>query len=295
MRIAFIQDMDPLVEGGGAQWTDRAHILEGFKRGHEIQIIVPQTNLGDLDEKFDLAIISNSMTLRTEQYDSLQRRGIPYVIFAHDFGVWLCKWRLLFPMEERCRDQCYLRDRWRPYLQASRLIVWLSPLHRRSWLFAYPDLRTHPYHLSPSPVSPQEFYPMGLPRRGALAVNADQEYKGADNLALWAQAHPDVDITLIGSNPEYQFPSNVKRIGAVRYQKMNEMYNQHEYFVHLPGNIGPFDRVAAEAYLAGCHIVGNRLVGALSWPFFKQGKEAVKAALTASPTKFWEAVERAAR
>ena len=135
-RIAWCQDMDPLVEPGGAQMNDRAMIRYGLTaKGHDIQIVVPNINGNELGDNYDLVVISNAMTLREEAYVDLQRRKIPYVIFAHDYGPQLCKWRLYFPMEDRCQSLCYLRDRWRPHLLGAAGLVYLSPLHRLAWEF----------------------------------------------------------------------------------------------------------------------------------------------------------------
>lgn len=293
MKLAFLQDL-PLDAGGGAQSTDRTMVLEGVRRGHDIQVIAPNINLDALNASYDLAIISNCRSFNiAEVSKSLRERKIPWVLFHHDYMQ--CKWRLYYPLEEKCRT-CFLRERWLPVFREAILNVWLSPLHRRTALFSYPELRDRPYALVPSPVSPTEFYPMDLPRVGAVAVNAALDFKGRRLFVEWAKAHPDTPITLVGQEPDEDFdaPSNVKFVGPVPQHAMNAVYNAHETFLHLPDHRMPFDRTVAEAYLAGCHIVGNANVGALSWPFFKQGREAVVQAMLESPKRFWTAVGRAA-
>lgn len=294
LKIAWIQDMDPMVNGGGAELNDRAMILYGLKQWHDIKIIVPSYNISDLEHDYDLAIISNSTTFGTPYYDELERRKVPYVLFVHDAGPQLCRYRLLFPAEPRCKDVCYLRDRWRGYLQRSRLIIWLSSLHRRAWLYGYPDLKNHPYALVPSAINSFQFYDLHYERHGALAVNAGALYKGAENVAKWAAMHPEIKLTLVGGNPEgFIFPENVEIQGLISYAKMNELYNRHEYFVHLPANVGPFDRTCVEAYLAGCKLVVNKLVGATYWPQFKKGRTAVSDMCLNAPDRFWKAVIKA--
>ncbi len=295
MKVAYIQDMDPLVSGGGAQLTDRAHINRGLERGHAVQIIVPAQNIEELEDPYDLAVVSNSMSLRPDTYESLKQRGIPYVIFAHDMGPWVCRWRLFYSMEDRCRTICYLRPRWRPILQESALIVWLSPLHRWSWLWAYPELRTHPYALAPSPVDAKRFYAMREPRTGALAINAGIKYKGADAFLKWAEGNPLMRITLAGGKEDdVNLPPNVEFIGYVPQAKLNELYNKHEFFWHCPPTVGPFDRTVAEAYLAGCKLIVNRNVGATSYRAFRKGREAVAKLCGDSPNVFWTAIEKTA-
>lgn len=293
MRVLWVQDLDPLVSPGGAELNDRRHIQEGWRRGHEVQVVVPGQNPHDLDSEANLVILSNSMSLPLGAYAHWRERHIPWVIFAHDYGPWVCKWRLHYPMEERCRTLCFLRERWGAILQEARLLIWLSPLHQRAWLYAYPELEPHPHALVPSAVDVERFRDLGQPRGGVVMVNSLAGFKGAENVLRWAEAHPDVQITHVGGNQEGRaLPPNVRDIGYVPRAQMNEVLNRHETFLHLPSTPQPFDRTVVEAYLAGCHIEANELVGALSWPWWREGREAVRQACAAAPQTFWTEVER---
>ena len=281
-----------MATGGGAQLTDRAHFLEGRLRGHDIDLWLPSS--GTVDFQVDGAIISNATSFGFDFLRDLTTTK-PCVWFLHDYWP-ACRYRLYYPMlEDRCRAlPCYLKERWLPVLQKAKLIVWLSPLHRESWLWLYPELESVPYHLAPSPVNPDKFYDMKLPRKGVVAVESLAEFKGKRHVLQWAEEHPDVEITFVGGTPEADsLPSNCRDAGLVPYHLMNEVYNQHEALLHLPQSPSPFDRTTAEAYLAGCRIIGNELIGALSWPFFREGRDAVAKACRESPQGFWEAIERA--
>ena len=293
MRILWVQDLDPLVSPGGAELNDRQHIIEGIRRGHEVQVVVPGLNPHDLERPADLVVVSNSMSLPLAAYDNWRVRRIPWVIFAHDYHPWVCKWRLFYPMEDRCRTLCFLRERWAPILQEARLLIWLSPLHRWAWLYAYPALESHPHALVPSAVDVELFRDLGQPRSGVVMVNSLAGFKGAANVLQWAEVHPGVEITHIGGNQEGRaLPPNVRDVGYVGRTQMNEQLNRHETFLHLPSTPMPFDRTVVEAYLAGCAIEANELVGALSWPWFREGREAVRVACRAAPQTFWTEVER---
>lgn len=290
MKIGWLQDLDPMTEFGGAQFTDRAHIVTGFRRGHDVHVLVPGKPSDPL-ESFDLVIVSNCTSVALGMFEEMRGKKVPFVFFFHDFGPMVCKYRLLFPMEERCRSLCYLRERWAPILRGARLNIWLSPLHRTSFLWAYPWLRHLPYRLVPSPVDGALFYDMGLARRGVLAVNSDVSFKGVDNLIRWAEENSGANITLVGGNPEGRtFPPNVTLVSPRSYSEMNQLYNEHEVFLHLASNIEPFGRTCAEALLAGCRVVGNRNVGALSYPWFRSAEDVARNCALA-PQRFWEAVE----
>ena len=269
--------------------TDRSHIFEGIRRGHDLELVLPTSRIA-LGSPM---VISNASAFSLEFFQEAQRQGIAYVWFLHDYTP-VCKWRLFYPLAEPCFT-CYLKPRWLPILMGAALIVWLSPLHREAWLQLYPELASRPYHLAPSPVDPNMFRDLGKPRSGVIAVQSLQEFKGRGQVLQWALEHPSTALTIVGNNPipEDDLPPNCTNIPDVPYSEMNALYNRHEVFLHLPESPQPFERTCAEAYLAGCRVMGNALVGALSWPFFHEGREAVTTALRDSPKRFWEAVEQA--
>lgn len=292
LKVIFYQDLDFVSIAGGAELTDRAHFIAGIRRGHDITLVTPSTP--DPDIAFapaDLVIVSNASMFQPAVFQRLQELGRHYVMFLHDY--WFrCQYRLFYPMVPRCM-QCHYREQWLPALLGARFIIWLSPLHRESWLKMTPELTDKPYALVPSPVSSKEFFDMGLPRKGVIAVNSMLAFKGRKNIIRWIEEHPDQQVTLVGAddNPGDLLPPNAHRVARVPQHELNDVYNRHEAFLHLPNSPMPFDRTCAEAYLAGCHVIGNELVGALSWPFFKEGREAVAEALADAPNQFWKVVE----
>ena len=280
-----------MVHMGGAQLTDRAHILHGLRQGHDVAIAVPEGPAPAIDV-VDGVVVSNGQAFPLSTFQELAAGTVPYVFFLHDFWP-MCKYRLYYSQEDKCRE-CYLKPRWLPILQKARLLIWLSPLHREAWLHSQPELEGHPYALVPSPVDPGKFYDMGLERRGTLAVDAGVGFKGGDNFIAWAKAHPEEPITLVGGNPENrELPPNVTLQGTVAYEHMVREFNNHVRFLHLPSNTQPFERTVAESILAGCKVTANKNVGALSWPFMHQGREAVAQDLSLAPARFWAALEGA--
>ena len=293
MRILWTQDFDILTHSGGAQLTDRAHFLEGVRRGHDLRLWNPVSEVNEDDLEPEVKVIaSNPAFLPPDAFQLMLDRGIPYIWLLHDY-LPVCKYRLFYPLRESCKS-CYLKERWLPYLLGSRMIVWLSPLHRNSWLEMCPELESTPYHLSPSPVNPNLFYDIGLTRNGVVAVESLHPFKGRDQVIKWAENHQEVQVNFAGGNPHPQvpLPPNCRDIGLMPGNKMNEMYNQYETFLHLPQNPGPFDRTVAEAYLAGCKIIGNELIGALSYDWFTS-RELVAEHCGSSSRLLWEKIEEA--
>lgn len=289
MRVLWLQDLDPFTMDGGAQITDRAHITYGLRRGHDIDIAVGVVEPARI-RMADLVAVSACTTFPLSVFQDIADAGTPEVWFFHDYAT-LCKFRLFYAMRPKCKV-CYLRDRWVPIMSRARLLIWLSPLHRRTMLYMAPELAQVPYALVPSPVSDKDFYPMGLERRGTLAVNAALSFKGGALFQDWVASHPDEPVTLVGAKPEMRLSSNVTYLGVVPYTGMNDVYNRHERFLHLAERSQPFERTVAEAYLAGCRLTVNGNIGAVSWPFFKKGRVEVGRVLAGSSQKFWRAIER---
>lgn len=290
MKLLWLQDLSPYSHDGGAQLNDRAKILAGLRRGHEIEVVVPESSAAIADWG-EAAVASNCTAFTPQVFEALSEKGKPYVFFLHDYAP-VCKVRLFYPQLPKCKT-CFRKERWLPALQAARLLIWLSPLHRRAWLYSCPELREHAYLLNPSTVSADEFYDMGLERAGTLAVNSGLDFKGRVRFVEWAEEHPEEPITLIGPTNATLPPNVTRRENMVPAREMNRVYNEHERFVHLPVNAMPFDRTPVEALLAGCKLVLNKNVGCLSWGFMRQGREAVEAAMRNADGDFWDAVEGA--
>ena len=291
-RFTWVQDLDFIVEGGGAQNTDRAHFVEGIRRGHDESVITPQgNNIGGFLTDNSPVIISNMMAgFPLQVFQQLVERNRPCIWFFHDYQP-LCKYRLFYPMLEKCRT-CYRKGNWLPVFLRAKLLIWLSPLHRESWLWSCPELEDRPYAVIPSPVDLKQFYNMGLPRGGVVSVNSLFPFKGRENVLHWATERPEVNITFAGGNPlpNEPLPPNSQDIGPQPFRLLNEIYNRHKVFLHLPGTPQPFERSLAEAYLAGCDIIGNKLIGALSYEWFKSREEVAKHCGNSSRL-FWEKVE----
>jgi len=297
MRSRFIlwQVYHPLQAEGGAQVTDKAHILYGQEQGYHIEVVTPDRVNSFLMLEDDVVIASNitADTFPPPLFQNLISRGIKYVFFPHDYAP-ICKHRLFFPMRPECHS-CAQREAWLPILLHSALIIWLSPLHRQGWLFLCPEIRQHPYALIPSPIDPEKFYDMGRPRKDIISAAGLWPFKGRGNLIAWAKEHPEEQVDVCGGIQEdILLPSNVKYIGDFPHAQMNEIFNNYERSLFLPNTPQPFNRFVAESYLSGCKLMGNRLIGCLSYPWFKS-REEVARYCSQSPVMFWRAVAPLAR
>jgi glycosyltransferase involved in cell wall biosynthesis len=289
MKLLFIQDLNPFTETGGAQLNDKSKIVEGLKRGHDINIMLPPGDKSQID-RADAVIISNCTAFSVDIFRDLLDKKKPYLFFLHDYTP-ICKVRLFFPMLTKCKS-CYRRDTWLEILQESKLLIFLSKLHRDAWLFTCPELRQNKYLLNPSTIDCSQFYDLKQERSGSIAVNSGLDFKGRKVLVEYAEAHPEEQIALVGP-VDGPLADNIVLRDAVPYDQMNELYNAYKTFIHLPENPMPFDRTPVEAKLSGCKVIGNKNVGALSWKFMHHGREEIERAMSKANKDFWVAVERA--
>ena len=288
MRIAWFQDIDPLSTAGGAQLTDRTHIIEGLKRGHKIVILTPENqNTVRLTES-DFLVLSNVTRFDPNGFLQTHNR---FAVFHHDM-MFRCKWRLYFPMSEKCKADCPQAPVWKPVLAKALLHIFLSPLHYAVNREYFEDA-IEPHVLVPSPVDTNEFFDYRKPdRAGICSLNGLVMFKGQETVLEYAKQHPDEKIVFAGQkdgNPV--LPPNCSFVGHIAEGRLPDFYNTFVDYIELPNTPQPFNRTIAEAYLCGCKVRGNKLIGALSWPWFND-RAKVTEKLSQSPTDFWNALEQ---
>lgn len=287
-RVVWIQDL-PIEVGGGAQNTDLSHVNFGRSLGYQILVVLPQTVTGFQWLPDDIVIVSNASAFKQDFFKDLIDKGHSLIFFLHDY--WFhCSFRLFYPMQRKCKS-CPNKPIWLLILQASKLIIWLSPLHRGAWLYAYPELKTHPYALVPSPIDPKQFYDMKQPREGVVSAAGLWPFKGRANVITWAKENPETPVDIYGGNPDnLQLPPNCKYIGDMPHSQMNEVFNKYKAHLWLPSTPQPFGRIVGESYLAGCDQITNRNVGAASYPWFKSREQVAKHCGNSSKL-FWSKIK----
>ena len=237
MNVGLIQDLNPLVEGGGAQATDKTLITEGFRRGHEIDVIGPNFDPAGLAD-YDLVIVSNATGFRPDVLRrEFETRGVPWTLFVHDYP-W-CNWRLYFSMEEKCKTCPYLPP-WKSLLVGSSLNIFMSPLHRDACFSVLPELSAQPHVLCPSLVVPWHTPTVERVPNTVFGLNSLLPYKGRQNVLGYASNHPELKFTFAGAaEGSGDIPANVSYIGSVSNTQLRHLYAASRYFIHLPATPQP--------------------------------------------------------
>ena len=294
MKIAWVADHNPLEgQGGGAELSEKAVILEGIRKGYEINLFTPNTPQPNEVLNADFVIIGNaSLWSPNFLFRIIEQQEV--VNYIHDFFP-LCHYRLYFPDLKKCKTTCPHLSYTKKMILNASLNIFLSPLHYKVWKRVLPELEDVPHYLHPSPVDVNEFQVLDVPKvlDSILGVNVLLSFKGKDNVLKYAQEHPDKTFTFIGGKEGNIKPlSNCHYLGGVPNAELVGMYSQSECVIHLPNTVDPFCRVVAEGKLCGAKIIGNKLIGALSYKEFGYGRDDFAKWIDGSPKRFWERIEK---
>lgn len=289
MKIAWIQDINPFTAIGGAQLTDLAHIKYGFGLGYDIDIITPQ-EMTTRRATSDVIVISNCMNF-TKEFILHITKEMPYVMFHHDYNF--CNHRLFFPLDDKCKCSVN-KSFWSEIIGKAKLNIFLSPLHREMYYRMFTPEVVNPSACIPSAINTELFKKdetVQTKSNTVLGIHCLLPFKGRYNIYNYMKEHPELFFTFVGNQQEVN-ASNCKYIQYLPNEDLPKLYSEHEYFIHLPSTPQPFERTVAEAYLCGCKIIKNDLVGAFSYPWDFNNREEVRKILSQASVGFWEEIEK---
>lgn len=267
MGIAFVSDINffELPLSGGAASNDFNHATFLIKeRGLDVDIITPINFDHRVKKQYELIIFSNCVSFSHEQLKALADKG-PYIVFTHDY--YFCVFRLHFPGKNTCKD-CPKVEFWRQMHKGAKLNIFLSPLHRQQHEIMFGEEGLGRKCWIPSAMDVDFWSPVeGVQREKGtvLSVNGLAVFKGRYNLYNYAKQHPEMQFNCVGAGGNLDLP-NCRYLGSVDREQLRELYSRHEYVIMLPDTAQPFEQVFIEAILMGCKVIGNRNIGATSFP-----------------------------
>jgi hypothetical protein len=279
----WVQDFNVFAFPGGAERNDRKLIHEGIRRRHDITM--------ELDANWDCALISNCVEIEKDLMDNICNKK-KHIFFMHDYIF--CRYRLFFPCLEKCKH-CPHAKLWKKRFLDSKLIIYLSPLHKEFHERVMPELKDIPNILVPSTVEPNRFRELAdrkkIPDTG-VSINSLLPFKGAECTLDYMTRHPEIQFQVISPNPEnFLMPPNVELVASkLPYHQLLDILSSAEFYVELPETPQPYNRTFAEAKLAGCKVITNELSGAASYPWFSNRQRLIQELLLA-PATFWKGVE----
>jgi len=269
-KVAWVQDM---MKRGGAEISNELVVKVGIDCGNEISLV---TNFMDVSEirsilrESDLVIVNNIFHFSKDQIGEIKKilfAGKPYVKYDHDF--------------RELRRPEFGRELFR----RSVLNVFISPFHRDEFR---KELGVDGICL-PLAIDVDFFRPVSGIERKEKSVLALE--KGA-NIQWFIDENKDFSFTVVSDKPVNLNGGRLKVIPTLPYEKMPEVYSEHEYFLHFPEDSWPGDRVVFEAALCGCKVIMNEKVGHKSWGFNFDDIDGLRAILRKAPYEFWREIDR---
>ncbi len=276
-KIVWIADYNELEHSGGAQQTNRFLIDYGRNLG----FYIIEANCRDLKRfglpKGDFYILNNISLIWRNAHDAVIEiiKNRKYIRYEHDY-----LWTASIDVELVFRN--------------ALATIFLSPAHRKE----HEKRRIFPsvVHLQPSPVDLKKFKIKKRKRKknSVLYAGGIAPHKGLDRVIEYARTSPHLKFTIIGwVEQEYDkrisLPFNCTIAEKAPHEKMPDILNQYEYFIHLPNWIEPFGRAPLEAYLCGCKlIVDTAKIGLFSYPWDFSNYDTIVKEMEEAPKRFWQ-------
>lgn len=294
-KISWISDWNCMTgEGGGGEMSERMVIEEGIKRGYEIELVTPNSPNQKKVATTDFAIMGNATRFAPRFLAQLSEQQ-EIVMYVHDFWP-LCRYHLFYPDLKSCKTNCPNLPLAKKLLLSSSLNIYLSPLHKKLWLRAIPELAGKTSYLHVSPVDTKTFIPLDMPKlpNSSLCVNCLLKFKDLKNIIQYAKVHPERTITCAGSKEGgVEYPENIVPIGYVSTADLPGMLAQTEQFLHIPNYCEPCGRSTIEAKLCDVpKLTLNKLVGVASYKEFKYDRDRFAEWIADSPRRFWRELEQ---
>jgi hypothetical protein len=299
LRINYLAHLDPYIYTGGGEQVMRKILDAAKSRGHEVKLgsrdgidLFPDPDLWFLCDVYNCPM--NKKRPIEELVNSVVRGAAPYVHFDNSY-VDLC-WHGNIP----CNGQgvngysCHLKKgicsltRAVPLYKNASLCCFVSPLQRDAHIEAL-GASTLPLEktlLLMPPVDVDRFKNLHMKRDIALLSYGGQgEAKGYYNIM---QNFPRGSVIFIGGDTRDLLKEGDGHwLGAIPGDRMPEILNRTQNYIHVPRWPEPFGLIVAEAALCGCNLIVNDRVGAISW------KKDLKDPATYRNTleKFWNELE----
>jgi len=270
-KIAWVQDYSKL---GGAELSNMYLVDIGERLGYDIVGITPNNTNTTILESADLIVINNIFEFTPERMGAILRciyeKRIPYVKYDHD--------------HREMRRKQFARQ----LFTMSRLNIFISPMHLDKMVSVVGEqIRNHSLCL-PLAIDTKLFKINKNYKRIKNSVLIPTYKKCGANVNKYIEKNADKSYTFLGNCTfENNYKVKAEIVEKVELGKMVELYNTHEYMLHVPMSFWAGERVYFEAMLCGCKCVTNENVGHVSWNFNKRNLRGV---LDKAPYRFWDKI-----
>ncbi|WP_155949889.1 glycosyltransferase family 9 protein [Xanthomarina gelatinilytica] len=217
----------------------------------------------------------------------------PYVKIEFDYNF--CVRRNIICTVDRKISSCCDTKKFHLYRKLfakAKLNIFQSPKHYQSHYEFYGEAISN-YSIKPPTVSVEDLQPSKFKDEDSIPFFGDLNFlKGGKAYVAYAKAHPDKTFPVYGKNQlRESLPENISFHEPVSNKEVLGILGQTKTFICQPVWPEPSGRLAAEAFLSGCNILGNDRIGTFSFDFYPDNKPKAIEEMKAALHDFWLEVE----
>lgn len=294
--ILFLHDTS-LTTPRGAELT----ILQLIKLGQQKNYSVSIDYLNNFDktkkqiEIADLVVLNSTSRCDYELQllNFVIDEKIPYVKVEYDYNF--CIRRNILCTVDRNVKSCCQPDKFhlfRNLFSKAELNVFQSPKHFEAHQEFYGEAVTNKLIMPPT-VDVENLSISSEKDDSTIPFFGDLNFlKGGHEYVTYAEQHPEINFTVYGRNRlRREMPSNMTFHDPISNHEVLQVLGKTKRIICKPVWPEPSGRLAAEAFLSGCEILGNDRVGTFSFDFYPHDKERAQKEMLQAPENFWDAIE----
>ncbi len=295
-RILFLHDTS-LTTPRGAELTINQLIKLGKKKSYNVAI----DGLKDEDRtkksiaEADLIVI-NSTSRCTFEFDIIKHliaSKKPYIKVEYDYNF--CVRRNILCTVDRKITNCCNTEKFhlfRTLFANARLNIFQSPKHYEAHYEFYGESVRH-HLIMPPTVEVDKLNPSKEKDEKTIPFFGDlNNLKGGYAYIEYANEHPELNFPVYGRNLlRQEIPKNVTFNESITNEEVLDILGKTKAIICQPVWPEPSGRLAAEAFLSGCEIIGNDRIGTFSFDFYPDDKEKAISDMKDALIHFWNEID----
>ncbi|MEZ4858410.1 MAG: glycosyltransferase family 9 protein [Flavobacteriaceae bacterium] len=294
-KILFLHDTN-LATPRGAELT----IQQLIKLGQKKKVHVELDYLIDFEKTknhlkgTDLIIVNSTTRCNYEvpllnQIISLK---IPYIKVEYDYNF--CVRRNILCTVDRNVKSCCHPEKFHLYrnlFSKAALNVFQSPKHFEAHQDFFGEAVANKLIMPPT-VDVEKLSISQEKDEKVIPFFGDLNFlKGGHEFVTYAEQHPEIKFMVYGRNRlRREMPFNISFHDSISNEEVLKILGKTKQFICKPVWPEPSGRLAAEAFLSGCEILGNDRVGTFSFDFYPNDLEKAKKEMLQAPENFWDAI-----
>ena len=293
--ILFLHDTT-LNTPRGAELTIKQLIHLGEEKGYRV-ILDPLKNNTETKKNISNSslVVVNSTSRCEYELDLINyliQVSVPYCKVEYDYNFCIRR-NILCKVDPKIRSCCN-PDKFhlfRKLFSNAAFNVFQSPKHYESHFEFYGEAIAHKLIMPPT-VDVDNLQISEKKDDNAIPFFGDLNYlKGGHEFVTFAEQNPEIECTVYGSNRlRRDLPENIHFQESISNPEVLKILGKTKRLICKPVWLEPSGRLAAEAFLSDCEIIGNDRIGTFSFDFYPTNKEKAIEEIKQAPENFWNKI-----